>query len=132
MANKSRHEECQGNVVGSEIMTILEFLRSLSWEMNMYTVDIVWLLLNKCSQCKKIVYTIDDEYSLEGSALDEFRKESKENGEVFHHLDYPDVYNTLINKCTITISNNKIVIEHIEDDLENINFVCESCEDCEE
>lgn len=105
-------------------MTIIEFLRSLSWEFNMYEVSIIWSWLNKCPVHGKYYELEDDEYSCEGYHVADYIGNSVE-----HLIGYPDVYNTEIAECEIKFERMQITIRHTEFGSESI---CEKCEKREE
>lgn len=102
-------------------MTIIEFLRSLSWEMDMYEVLILWKVGNHCPICKKYYETEDDEYSCEGNTVDDYRYDGTN-----HLAGYPDVYETEIVACEIVIERGKITISHTKFEGERI---CPKCEE---
>lgn len=102
-------------------MTIIEFIKSLSWEMNTYDVFIIWEWQNRCRVCGFYYLKDDDELSLEGCSVGDFKSD-----EVEHVKDYPDVYNTKIEDCSIKIEKGKIFITCI--DTGDI-LVCDDCED---
>ncbi|MBQ7067036.1 MAG: hypothetical protein IJN92_09490 [Lachnospiraceae bacterium] len=104
-------------------MTIIEFLRSLSREFNMYEVSIIWSWLNKCPVHGKYYELEDDEYSCEGYHVEDYRGNSVE-----HLIGYPDVYNTEIAECEIKFERMQITIWHTELGSESI---CEKCEKME-
>lgn len=109
-------------------MNLLEFLRSLDWQMNLYEVEINWKWSYRCPVCGKVYYWDDDEYSVEGATLDEYRDELKG-----HHIDYPDVYKEEISHFEVIIKDRKIAIEYI--DLVFDTRVCRNCmkvEECED
>lgn len=115
-------------------MNILEFLRSLPWEMNTYDVTILHVLYKQCKTCKKVIREIDDEYSCEGYTLDEFRQDKlSERYKILHHLDYPDAYKIEISECKTSIEKGKIEILYEEYDYDSEGYYeCESCESLEE
>ena len=89
-------------------MNILEFIRSLNWEMNMYEVHVKWNWIYKCTECGKFFSIEDEAYSCKGS-VGEYKSDEG------HHKKYPDVYKIPITTCYITIADSKIKIEHNED-----------------
>ena len=55
-------------------MTIIEFIKSLSWEMNTYDVFILWEWQNRCRVCGFYYLKEDDELSFEGCSVGGFQK----------------------------------------------------------
>lgn len=103
-------------------MNILEFLRSLHWEFNLYEVTINWIWHNYCPECKKYVESEDEEYSHGQQSVDEYRDNEG------HHIDYPCVYETPIAECDIHIERMKITITHYADGEDEI---CEACKEAD-